>query len=193
MDTKAGQLTPPELFGIVEHNVFRSGMIQDVNYSYILTLKLKSVLYLSQDYIPKPLIAFFDEHNIKIQNAGNSNLNHHHPYASPLSEDAVKEALEFILNSYNHPVLIMDSAGIHETGIIVGCLRKLQHWNFNSISCEYRSYAAVKGRTMIEHFINLFDLDLVNIPLNPPSWYTYQQTVLKEEKRAYKEQQLNLV
>lgn len=48
----------------------------------------------------------------------------------------MKEGLELVLNVENHPVLVLCTAGIHETGTFMGCLRKLQNWNFNSIIVE---------------------------------------------------------
>lgn len=50
----------------------------------------------------------------------------------------------------------------------MGCLRKLQHWNLSSIFEEYRRYAGSKVRLLNEQFIELFDTDLVSIPVNHP-------------------------
>ncbi|KAJ3130251.1 hypothetical protein HK098_004298 [Nowakowskiella sp. JEL0407] len=76
----------------------------------------------------------------------------------PVSEELIKESLQFLLNVENYPVMFMCSSGIHETGCLIGCLRKLQNWNFNSIIMEYRGFAGTKTRFAIEQFIELFDL-----------------------------------
>lgn len=176
------QLTPPELFGIVEEGVYRSNMVQPINEPFLRTLNLKHILFLSQEHIPKATVAMIEDMGVSIRYLPHHAANNH-PYASPLSEDSVKEALEFILTPQNYPVMMMCPAGIQESGVIVGCLRKLEHWNFNAISCEYRSYAGSKGRTMVEHFINLFDLDLINLPSTLPKWYAYQLHVARLEKQ----------
>ena len=56
----------------------------------------------------------------------------------PVSEELIKEALEFVLDVRNHPVMIMCSSGIHETGVLVGCLRRLQFRSMTSIIEEVR-------------------------------------------------------
>lgn len=51
-----------------------------------------------------------------------------------------------------------------ETGVIVGCLRKLQRWSFLSIFEEYRRFAGqqyVQQHQQHEQFVELFDTDLV--------------------------------
>lgn len=55
-------------------------------------------------------------------------------------------------------------------GTIVGCLRKLQRWNLTSIFEEYRRYAGPKVRVLNEQFIELFDTDLVRVPIDHPKW-----------------------
>jgi tyrosine-protein phosphatase OCA1 len=55
-------------------------------------------------------------------------------------------------------------------GAVVGCLRKIQGWHLSSIFEEYRRFAGSKVRLQNEQFIELFDTDLVTIPVNPPPW-----------------------
>ena len=56
----------------------------------------------------------------------------------------------------------MCSSGIHETGALVGVLRKLQGWSLNAILMEYKAFAGTKERYMNQVFIELFDLDLLS-------------------------------
>ena len=111
----------------------------------------------------------------------------------PITEEVVLEALEIILNPRSYPMIVMCNLGRHRTGIkrqfsfmlfslqikffsflnkgtIVGCLRKLQKWNLTSIFEEYRRYAGPKVRVLNEQFIELFDTDLVRVPVNRPKW-----------------------
>jgi tyrosine-protein phosphatase SIW14 len=72
---------------------------------------------------------------------------------------------------------------VQETGALVGCLRKLQGWNYNSIVVEYRSFAGSKSRYPIEQFIELFDTDLVVLPSNLPQWYKVHLDLLEQEAK----------
>lgn len=101
----------------------------------------------------------------------------------PVSEELVKETLELILNVQNHPLMIMDSSGLNETGTVVGCLRRIQGWNLSSIIEEYRRFAGSKAKNVNELFIELFDTDLVTLPEpgNIPEWYSVSVGMCKEE------------
>ena len=59
------------------------------------------------------------------------------------------------------------------SGVIIGCLRKLQRWSFLSIFEEYRRFAGqqyVQQHQQHEQFVELFDTDLVLLDDNsvPP-------------------------
>ncbi|KAI8805763.1 tyrosine phosphatase family-domain-containing protein [Cladochytrium replicatum] len=165
-------LVPPDAFGIVEKGIYRSNALQPANFGYIRTLNLKSVLVLSTEVPTRQVISFFEDQKIAMTYLGHL-VNAWKPILGwrPISEELIKEGLQFILNAQHHPVLVMCTSGIHETGMLVGCLRKLQHYSFNSIIMEYRSYAGTKSRLANEQFIELFDLDLITLPQTLPSWF----------------------
>ncbi|TPX31858.1 hypothetical protein SmJEL517_g04919 [Synchytrium microbalum] len=173
-------LTPPDSFGIVERGLFRSNMFNSSSFSFIKPLGLKTCLVLSTDPPSRSLLGFFEDCGTKFVHLG-SHPNSRSLGWRPVSEELIKDGLELILDKANYPVLVMCTSGIHETGIFVGCLRKLQRWNFNSIVVEYRSFAGNKARYVNEQFIELFDLDLVTIPQNQPLWFLDQQRTMAEE------------
>ncbi|PWY99334.1 hypothetical protein BCV70DRAFT_163006 [Testicularia cyperi] len=97
-------------------------------------------------------------------------------YASSLTEEMIKDSLQVILDSANHPILVTDTSGIHEIGVLLGCLRKLQRWNFATILLEYRHFAGNRARATNERFIEMFDTDLVAFPDadSLPVWFKEQ-------------------
>ncbi|PVU92765.1 hypothetical protein BB559_003599 [Furculomyces boomerangus] len=168
-------LEPPEIFGIVEEGVYRSnGSLNQSQVEFLEPLKIKTLLLLSIENVSFPLKKFVKENNIEQINLG---LKTWQPDLEwkPVSEELVKEATEIILDKSFHPILLVCSSGIRETSTVVGCLRKLQNWNFNSIIFEYRRYSTSRARYAIELFIELFDIDLVSIPSNTPDWFISQQ------------------
>ncbi|KAG0088984.1 hypothetical protein BGZ93_010085 [Podila epicladia] len=102
----------------------------------------------------------------------------------PLSEELIKDGLEMVLDAKNYPVIVMDTSGIHEIGTFMGCLRRLQHWNFSSIIVEYRAYAGNKARYVNEQFIELFDVDWITLPESLPPWWIEQEQMWREEEEA---------
>lgn len=114
-------------------------------------------------------LAFLHAH--KAASSANASL------SSSLSEEVVKDSLQVLLNSaVYHPILVTDTAGIHEVGVLLGCLRKLQRWNFATILLEYRNFAGNRARSTNERFIELFDTDLITFPEKDvlPRWFSEQ-------------------
>ncbi|ORE21656.1 protein-tyrosine phosphatase [Rhizopus microsporus] len=172
-------LCPPEQFGIVEPGIYRSDMIQQANFTFLKQFGFKTLVMLSPELPNRVTTNFIEEGNIQLVHVGMATWKPTQPSTwRPVSEELIKEGLELILNAETHPILIMCTSGIHETGTLVGCLRKLEGWNFSSIVTEYRAYAGSKARYVNEQFIELFDLDLVTLPLHLPSWFIHQQKML---------------
>ncbi|CCF50320.1 conserved uncharacterized protein (N-terminal fragment), partial [Ustilago hordei] len=93
-----------------------------------------------------------------------------------LTEGLVKDSLQILLNSSYHPVLVTDTSGIHEIGVLLGCLRKLQRWNFATILLEYLHFAGNRARATNERFVEMFDTDLITYPEEEklPFWFKEQ-------------------
>eukprot|EP00761_Pharyngomonas_kirbyi_P010119 gb/GECH01010137.1/.p1 GENE.gb/GECH01010137.1/~~gb/GECH01010137.1/.p1 ORF type:complete len:197 (+),score=26.39 gb/GECH01010137.1/:1-591(+) len=170
------QIRPPLAFGTVESGVYRSGMPAPSNFSFMDTLQLRTVLLLSQEIPTKAVKTYFSDNHIKTIYLG---LNSSGRSGKHLTESLVKDALEIILNSNYHPILIVCSCGLFTTGTVIGCLRRLQNWCLASILDEYRMYTASLSRYANEQFIEHFDVDIVTLPSNLPYWFTLQQSMLK--------------
>ncbi|KAI7821827.1 tyrosine phosphatase family-domain-containing protein [Kickxella alabastrina] len=173
----------PEAFSLIEEGVYRcSGVLTPDQIKYLDTLKLKTVLILSVEGPSRAFSQYMKKQDIRRIHLGmtrwQSNLGW-----KPVSEELIKDALECLLNLHNHPLLIVCSSGVRETGTLVGCLRKLQHWNFNSIVYEYRSFAGGKGKYTQELFIELFDTDLVTVPESLPEWFVEECRMWEEEQK----------
>ena len=95
-------------------------------------------------------------------------------------DELVKEALEIVLDARRHPVLVVCSSGAHQTGAVVGCLRRLQQWNLVAILAEYRRFAGDKRRFRNEQFVELFDVDLLTLPEALPSWFPREEQVFDD-------------
>lgn len=89
----------------------------------------------------------------------------------PMADEVVKDTIELILHAENYPILLCDVGGVYNVGMVVACLRRLQGWNLTSVINEYRSFAAARSRYVNEQFIELFDIDLITVPPQPPAWF----------------------
>ncbi|KAJ3224409.1 hypothetical protein HDU81_008567 [Chytriomyces hyalinus] len=189
----------PDLFAPVESGVYRStAVVEPHSIPFLLTLSLRTVLLLTPELPSRPLISLIDETGIRLNHIGNrpassvsansrsiESQSQSMSSWKHLSDEIVKEGIEFVMNASNHPCLVMCSSGIHETGAFIGCLRKLLGWNFNSIVVEYRCFAGSKSRYLIQQFIELFDTDLITLPQNSqtlPFWYKEYLRTLDEDE-----------
>lgn len=159
-------LIPPQNFGMVEEQLYRSGKPTRLNFPFLETLELKTVLYLAPEEPPTSFIQFTDDQEINLLHLGAETTRQP---GMPIQENVVKMVLEAVCDPSVYPLLIMCNLGRHRTGIVVGCLRKLQKWNFTGIFDEYRRFVGGGNKvpTMNEQFIELFDTDLVVIPPSP--------------------------
>ena len=155
-------LIPPSNFGFVEQDLYRSSLPTQSNFSFLQTLHLKTVVYLSQDEPSSLFLEFLKEQNVKFC-----------PLLSPdskaasqrFSEQLALDALEIILDPDAYPILVCCTMGIHRTGAVIGCFRKLQKWSLNAIFDEFRRfYGTGKPSDIHEQFIELFDVELVPVP-----------------------------
>lgn len=152
-------LHPPIRFGIVEPGVYRTDVPKLHNFPFLRQLGLQTCLLLTPEKPLRELVEFFREADIKLIHLGTMRSNDW----KPVSEDLVKDAIELLVNPETRPVIIMCSSGVHQTGVVVGCLRRLQNWSISACLHEYRMYADTKAREMTELFIELFDPDLVSV------------------------------
>lgn len=166
-----GSLIPPTNFGIVEEDLYRSGMPNELNFPFLERLQLKTIIYLASDEVSDKLVDFIDDQGIDLIPLAPEEEDAPAPW-KPISEEVVLSAMELLLDPTMYPIYVFCSQGRHRTGTVMGCLRKLQRWSLSSIFEEYHRHADAKGRLANEQFIELFDTDLVNIPFSgTPNWF----------------------
>mmetsp|Transcript_5360 Transcript_5360/g.6765 ORF Transcript_5360/g.6765 Transcript_5360/m.6765 type:complete len:283 (+) Transcript_5360:52-900(+) len=177
-------VSPPECFGIVEPLVYRSSTFTPDNFSFIQQLNLKTIVHLSPDITQRAVSEFFQQNGIELIHLGMKSWK---PSGWQISEELVKNALEIILNEKYHPVLITCTSGVHQTGTVVGCLRRLQEWSFANTLEELRIYSSkARTRYVNETFVEYFDPDLVTLPINLPTWFRVQQLWLEKDREQLK-------
>ena len=147
--------TPPDQYGLVESQVYRSAFLTPASFDFINLLNLRTVVNLSQEVPVRAVLSFFQENHITLENVG---LQVWTSMAfAPITQELIKEALQHVLDVSRHPLLLMSSSGTHQVGVLVGCLRRQQSWNLASILDEYRSFASPSARLNCEQFIELWD------------------------------------
>jgi len=161
-DTDGEELyNPPLNFAMVDNGIFRSGFPDTANFSFLQTLGLRSIVYLCPEPYPEPNMEFLKTNEIHLFQFGIEGCKE--PFVN-IPEDTIREALKFVLDVRNHPLLIHCKRGKHRTGTLVGCLRKLQRWCLTSVFDEYQRFAAAKARVSDQRFMELFDVSTFKHP-----------------------------
>ncbi|KAK9486814.1 tyrosine phosphatase family-domain-containing protein [Lipomyces starkeyi] len=153
-------LAPPELFGIVEENIYRCTEIDPLNFPFLQTLSLNTILSIGQEK-PSPAVELFArEHNIKITHMQLPAWKISEEEWKLLPDAVVQRSLSYVLNTRYYPLLIIDLSCT-----FIGVLRKLQHWNLSSIINEYREMSFDRSQYLYELYIELVDLRKFSIPI----------------------------
>lgn len=75
-----------------------------------------------------------------------------------IEKNIVLKTFEIMFDKKNYPMLVIDSSAT-----LIGILRKIQKWNFNSILNEYRIYSGMstKNNYFAETFLELLQVELI--------------------------------
>ncbi|ODV77455.1 uncharacterized protein CANTADRAFT_7919 [Suhomyces tanzawaensis NRRL Y-17324] len=75
-----------------------------------------------------------------------------------IEKNVILKTFELLLNKSKHNILLVDS-----TSTLIGILRKIQKWNFNSILNEYKTYTgnSSKSNYYAENFLELIQVELI--------------------------------
>eukprot|EP00756_Hemistasia_phaeocysticola_P035893 Hpha_TRINITY_DN16610_c2_g4::TRINITY_DN16610_c2_g4_i2::g.179913::m.179913/K18043/OCA1; tyrosine-protein phosphatase OCA1 len=161
------KIVPPN-FGYVEEGIYRSGEPAEINFPFLEGLGIRTCIILGPESPRPSWLAWLESHGVYIiqKPPGSSSVT--------LTEELCIELLQVLLNRERYPILVTDGSGKHRTGALIGCLRKLQRWSLSTILTEYRRFAG-KGRLDNEQFIELFDVDLIDVrpKSNPQLLYCY--------------------
>ncbi|KAI6684373.1 hypothetical protein NL676_030286 [Syzygium grande] len=148
-------LSPPTNFAMVEEGIYRSGFPRSLNFPFLRSLQLRSIVYLCTEPYPEENLSFLRSQNIRLFQFGIEGKTE--PFV-PIPQETIMEALKVLIDVRNHPVLIHCKRGKHRTGSLVGCLRKLQSWCLSSVFEEYQHFAGTKSRITDMRFIETFDV-----------------------------------
>ncbi|KQK19061.1 probable tyrosine-protein phosphatase DSP2 [Brachypodium distachyon] len=148
-------LVPPLNFAMVDDGIYRSGFPATANFPFLKSLNLRSIVYLCPEPYPEANTEFLEQHGIKLHQFGIEGRKE--PFVE-IPDDKIREALKVVLDVRNQPLLIHCKRGKHRTGVVVGCLRKLQKWCLSSVFDEYQRFAAAKVRSTDLRFMELFDV-----------------------------------
>lgn len=135
-------LVPPINFALVAPGVYRSGHPNRKNFSFLLGLSLKTIIYLeSMTYRPDSQV-FVDSCNIHLHTF---DLSDESSLFTPKGKEEIAAVMALVLDRRNHPVLIHDDMGKSTVSLVCALLRRLQRWSLTGIFAEGDMFAGHAG------------------------------------------------
>jgi tyrosine-protein phosphatase SIW14 len=150
-------ITPPLNFAHVGPGVYRSGFPGRHNLTFLQRLGLRTLVRLEAAEYPPEVAAWIEEQGIRIVQCATTR--NREPFVS-MDQAVLLTALRALLDHQNHPVLVHGLRGQQRTGVVVGCLRRLQRWSLSPTFDEYRRHAATASSLLDLQQIELFDPSL---------------------------------
>ena len=161
-------LTPHVSFDLVVGQLYRSGHPTDLNYDFLESLQLKTIVYVGNS-APEDVAAEYGEW-IRARDIRLVRLPMN-PVKEPFQGNdpkIVEQTIQYILDERNHPMLVHSDKGKHRVSVVVAAVRKcLQMWALAPIYEEYIRFA--KGKVNSDFsFIEQFELSEIEVD---PHWF----------------------
>jgi tyrosine-protein phosphatase-like protein OCA2 len=148
---------PPLNFALVEDSIYRSGHPVPINFPFLKTLGLRTVIYVGDKDDNEEYYEFLKKEGIQFKYLEMKSSKEPFIMNDP---NVINDALIMITNVDNYPILLHSNKGKHRIGVLVGIMRKLlQGWSLTGIFNEYDKYAGGKGESDME-FIETFETTL---------------------------------
>ncbi|OBA15799.1 uncharacterized protein OGAPODRAFT_8597 [Ogataea polymorpha] len=153
--------TPPIKFARVNPTLARGAYPRPINYRYLETLKLSTMIALTPNEITMEndpsLYSFCSKNKILLVHfeTDHSAKDKGKKRGIPIESDQVLKILELILTKERSPIYMFCNNGGQITSLVVACLRKIQLWNLVSIYDEFVRYSTTinqNDRAFIESF-----------------------------------------
>jgi tyrosine-protein phosphatase SIW14 len=152
LDGEEEVYTVPQLFGVVEPCVYRSGFPTPEAFPFLRRLGVRTVINLL-DRLPPAYRAFLAEQRIGYVHAA---VKGNKAHCEEMDRGRAAAALALAMDAALHPVIIHCRSGKHRTGALVGCLRMLQGWSLEAACNEYVEYTRHKQRYVDKQYIERF-------------------------------------
>lgn len=130
------RLIPPFRFSYVEKDLFRGAYPVKLNFEFLKTLHLKTMISMIPNQIDEDLKSFCDQEGIS-----------NHCYIVPkfasqivITATTITEIINILCDKQNLPLYIHCINGGHTTGLVIMCLRKLQIWSQRAMFNEFNQF-----------------------------------------------------
>lgn len=159
-------LVPPLRFGCVQEDFYRGGYPRKVNFPFLESLQIKTIVSLTPDPITMEtdpsLFQFAETHGIRLVHIECAQSGKGKKRGVPLGYTAVFRALDLIIHQQHAPVFMHCLNGGQVASLVVACLRKMQFWSSIAIFNEFINFTTsitVNDRNFVDGFEGEVEVD----------------------------------
>lgn len=153
---------PPMNFAMASPGIFRSGFPNRHNLAFLQRLGLRTIVNLAE----QPGLAYTGlleewsvQHNISVVTC--NVIASREPFVVP-DPGEIGRALRILVDQTQLPALIHGVRGDGAVSIVIGILRRLQHWSLTAVFDEHRRFASTGSSLLDLQVIELFPLSDVS-------------------------------
>lgn len=157
---------PPLRFGCIQENLYRGGYPRKVNFAFLASLNIKTIVSLTPDPIDNKtdenLYKFAEEQGIRLVHIECAQSGKGKKRGVPMGYTAVLQALDLMIHEQNSPLYIHCLNGGQVSSLIVACLRKVQFWSSIAIFNEFINYTTsitVNDRSFVDGFEGVIEVN----------------------------------
>lgn len=150
-------LIPPLRFNAIQNNLFRGAYPREINFVFLKTLNLKTIISLT----PQPITNEIDKKLYKFTKSNEINLIHievselYKKKKILICHSAILIAIDYMIHKNHSPLYIHCIDGGQITSLFISCLRKIQFWTPITIFNEFINFntnITVNNRAFVESF-----------------------------------------
>lgn len=157
--SSSGQLVPPLRFNIVQPELYRGGYPRKVNFPFLESLNIKTIISLTPEpitYETDPqLYSFAKKNGIKLIHIECAQSGKGKKRGVPMGYSTILEALRYMIHQEYAPIYVHCLNGGQVTSLVIACLRKLQFWSSIAIFNEFINFTTnitVNDRSFVDGF-----------------------------------------
>lgn len=169
MDAIPDPLVPPLKFNSVQPNLYRGAYPREINFPFLQTLQLKTIVLLT----PEPITAesdpklhdFAKSNNIKLVHLECAQSGKGKKRGVPMGYSTIVDALNIMVLRDLAPMYVHCLNGGQVVSLVIACLRKVQFWSSIAIFNEFINFTSnitVNDRSFVDGFKGEINIDASN-------------------------------
>ncbi|GMM29014.1 protein-tyrosine-phosphatase [Martiniozyma asiatica (nom. inval.)] len=157
-------VVPPIKHAIIHKSLYRGSQPRPLNYPYLKSLSLTTLIALTPDPPSASLIEFCNDNHLKLnhfqinKNTKNKGKNR----GVPITHEQVCQILQIISTRSSGITYLFCENGGQITSLIIACLRKIELWASVSIWDEFATFAGTVNqvdRVFVENWVACFQIN----------------------------------